>query len=129
MAQIALAWLLAQPQVTSVIVGAKRPEQLADNIAATQVILSADELKQLDEASRLPSEYPGWMLERQGQYRRQQIVDSQISIAAWGNRPAHHWAASRFTLRRASTVCITGNTVHPHWLQLDRGRLLAVAID
>ena len=82
MAQIALAWLLAQPQVTSVIVGAKRPEQLADNIAATQVILSADELKQLDEASRLPSEYPGWMLERQGQYRRQQIVDSQISIAA-----------------------------------------------
>jgi aryl-alcohol dehydrogenase-like predicted oxidoreductase len=41
-AQIALAWLLHQPQVTSVIVGAKRPEQLADNLAATQVQLSAD---------------------------------------------------------------------------------------
>ena len=35
-AQVALAWLLHQPQVTSVIVGAKRPEQLADNLAATQ---------------------------------------------------------------------------------------------
>ncbi len=35
-AQVALAWLLHQPQVTSVIIGAKRPEQLADNIGATQ---------------------------------------------------------------------------------------------
>src|SRR5687767_1437141 len=69
-AQIAIAWLLAQREVTSVIIGAKRPEQLADNIAATQVTLSADELKQLDEVSGLPSEYPAWMLERQGQQRR-----------------------------------------------------------
>ena len=68
--------------INFIIVGAKRPDQLADNIAATQVTLSADELKQLDEVSRLPSEYPGWMLERQGQYRRQQIVDSRISTAA-----------------------------------------------
>src|SRR6478735_4478987 len=43
-AQVALAWLLHQPQVTSVIIGAKRPEQLADNLAATKVALSADEL-------------------------------------------------------------------------------------
>jgi aryl-alcohol dehydrogenase-like predicted oxidoreductase len=77
-AQIAIAWLLAQPHVTSVIIGAKRPDQLADNIAAAQVTLSADELKQLDEVSRLPSEYPGWMLERQGQQRRNQIADGQI---------------------------------------------------
>ena len=50
-----IAWLLAQPQVTSVlIIGAKRPDQLADNIAATQVALSADELKQLARVSRLP---------------------------------------------------------------------------
>ncbi|MEP6609578.1 MAG: hypothetical protein ABJA83_12975 [Burkholderiaceae bacterium] len=49
---------IAQPQVTSVIIiGAKRPEQRADNIAATKTTLSADELKQLDEVSRLPSEY------------------------------------------------------------------------
>ena len=73
-AQVALAWLLHQPQVMSVIVGAKRLEQLADNMAATQIALSAAELGQLDEVSRLPAEYPGWMLERQGEYRRKQVV-------------------------------------------------------
>lgn len=72
-AQVALAWLLHQPQVTSVIVGAKRPEQLADNIQATQVRLSADELARIDAVSALPREYPGWMLERQGEVRRQQL--------------------------------------------------------
>jgi diketogulonate reductase-like aldo/keto reductase len=61
-----------------VIIGAKRPDQLADNIAAAKVTLSADELKRLDEVSRLPSEYPGWMLERQGQYRRKQMSEGQI---------------------------------------------------
>ncbi len=72
-AQIALAWLLDQPQVTSVIIGARRPDQLADNIAATRVALSADELAAIDAASELPAEYPGWMLERQGGARRQQL--------------------------------------------------------
>jgi aryl-alcohol dehydrogenase-like predicted oxidoreductase len=76
-AQIALAWLLHQPQVTSVIVGAKRPEQLADNIAATQVSLSAAELAQIDGCSRLPTEYPGWMFERQGEFRRKQLAESR----------------------------------------------------
>jgi aryl-alcohol dehydrogenase-like predicted oxidoreductase len=75
-AQIALAWLLHQPQVTSVIVGAKRPDQLADNIAATKVTLMAEELKTLGDASALPAEYPGWMFERQGEYRRRQLDDS-----------------------------------------------------
>jgi aryl-alcohol dehydrogenase-like predicted oxidoreductase len=75
-AQIALGWLLHQPQVTSVIVGAKRPEQLADNIAAADVALTADELRAIDEASRPPSEYPGWMFERQGEYRRNQLLDA-----------------------------------------------------
>jgi aryl-alcohol dehydrogenase-like predicted oxidoreductase len=68
-AQIAIAWLLAQKAVTSVIVGAKRPDQLEDNIAATRVILTADEMSQLDEVSKLPSEYPQWMFERQGSQR------------------------------------------------------------
>jgi len=71
-AQIALAWLLHQPHVTSVIVGAKKPEQLADNIGATQVQLSQDDLRKLGAVSALPSEYPGWMLERQGEFRRRQ---------------------------------------------------------
>ncbi|MBN9024095.1 MULTISPECIES: aldo/keto reductase [Kaistia] len=70
-ARIALAWLLHQPVVTSVIVGAKSVEQLDDNLAATTVQLSAEELKRLDEVSALPAEYPGWMIERQSTYRRQ----------------------------------------------------------
>lgn len=72
-AQVALAWLLHQPQVTSVIVGAKRPDQLADNIKATEVKLSPEELAKIDAVSKLPGEYPGWMLERQGGARRQQL--------------------------------------------------------
>jgi aryl-alcohol dehydrogenase-like predicted oxidoreductase len=68
-AQIALAWLLAQPAVSSVIIGARSNEQLLDNIAASDVELSSDELAILDQVSRLPDEYPGWMLERQSRYR------------------------------------------------------------
>ena len=68
-ARIALAWLLHKPYVTSVIIGAKRIEQLDDNIAAASLSLSADEMATLDEVSALPSEYPGWMLARQGATR------------------------------------------------------------
>jgi aryl-alcohol dehydrogenase-like predicted oxidoreductase len=75
-AQVALAWLLHQPQVTSVIIGAKRTEQLADNLSATKLVLSASELEQLDAVSKLPAEYPGWMFERQGEYRRKQMSES-----------------------------------------------------
>ncbi len=64
-ARIALAWLLHQPVVTTVIIGAKNVEQLDDNIAATTVKLSAEELAALDKVSALPAEYPGWMVERQ----------------------------------------------------------------
>lgn len=64
-AQAALAWLLHQPVVTTVIIGAKRPEQLAENIGAVDVELTADDLAKLDVASALPKEYPGWMIERQ----------------------------------------------------------------
>ncbi|WEF26793.1 aldo/keto reductase [Klebsiella aerogenes] len=72
-AQVALAWLLHQPAVSSVIIGAKRAEQLNDNIAATTIRLNEEELRQLDAISALPREYPGWMLERQGEYRRNQL--------------------------------------------------------
>ncbi len=68
-AQIALAWLLSRPSVTSVIIGAKTMDQLRDNIAATKVQLTGEDLQSLDEISTLPAEYPGWMLERQVQYR------------------------------------------------------------
>ena len=68
-AQIALAWLLHQKAVTSVIIGARRADQLRDNIRAAQLHLSADELAALDECSRLPEEYPGWMMQMMAQYR------------------------------------------------------------
>ncbi|MGZ8311885.1 MAG: aldo/keto reductase [Allosphingosinicella sp.] len=68
-AQLALAWLLHQPAVSSVIVGAKKPEQLADNLGAVDVALTRDELARIDEASRLALEYPGWMMQFQSAYR------------------------------------------------------------
>nr|WP_295661878.1 aldo/keto reductase [Polymorphobacter sp.] len=72
-AQVALAWLLAQPVVTSVIVGAKRIDQLEDNIAAGKVVLTADDLTALDAASKLAPEYPGWMFAMQGAFRGGQL--------------------------------------------------------
>jgi len=71
MAQVALAWLLHQRNVTSVIVGAKREDQLADNIGAVKLRLSTDDLAALDAASALRAEYPAWMLERQAERRRE----------------------------------------------------------
>ncbi len=77
-ARISLAWLLSKPVVTSVIIGAKRKEQLEDNVAAMEVQLSADELHQLDEVSALPPEYPGWMLATQG-------ADRLGEVDLWNN--------------------------------------------
>ena len=59
--QIALAWLLAQDVVTSVIIGARKLEQLDDNLKSIDLSLSPEELKSLDDVSRLQSEYPEWM--------------------------------------------------------------------
>ena len=61
-ARLSLAWLLAKPVVTSLIIGAKRLEQLRDNLAAIELTLTQDELRQLDEVSALAPEYPGWVL-------------------------------------------------------------------
>ncbi|HAW59751.1 MAG TPA: aldo/keto reductase [Bacteroidales bacterium] len=63
-AQVALAWLLHQPVVTSVILGAKKKEQLADNLKSGEVKLNEDDLKKLDEISQLTPEYPAWMINR-----------------------------------------------------------------
>ncbi len=59
--QVALAWILANRAVTSVIVGAKTVAQLDDNLKAIDVALSAEEKSALDEVSRLTVEYPAWM--------------------------------------------------------------------
>jgi aryl-alcohol dehydrogenase-like predicted oxidoreductase len=69
-ARLALAWQLTRPFVTSVLVGAKTREQLLDNLAATEVSFSPEQLQALDQASALPREYPGWMLERQNSQKR-----------------------------------------------------------
>lgn len=77
-AQIALAWLLYQPVVSTVIVGAKRADQLADNLAACEVELTRGELDELDALSALPREYPGWMLDFQGSYRDTKVSPRRI---------------------------------------------------
>ena len=68
-AQVALAWLLSRKAVSSVIVGAKTPEQLKDNLGASALQLTPEDLQAIETVSQLPPEYPGWMLERQGMPR------------------------------------------------------------
>ena len=80
-ARVALAWLLAKPVVTSVLVGAKRLGQLEDNIAAVDLVLSEEDLGKLDAASELPPEYPGWMLATQG-------ADRLGPVDLWGEKTA-----------------------------------------
>lgn len=81
-AQIALAWLLHQKAVTSVIIGAKRVDQLDDNIAATGIQLSDDELKQLDAVSALPRSI--WLdAGARGEYRRNQLAQQKPFFPRW----------------------------------------------
>ena len=81
-ARVALAWLLHQPVVTSVIIGAKRVDQLEDNLGAVEVKLTAEDLAKLDEASRLPDEYPGWMVKFQGGNREPKPFEPKAEAAA-----------------------------------------------
>ncbi len=74
-ARIALAWLLAKPVVTSVIIGARNLRQLEDNCASVDVKLSDAQMKALDEISTLPPEYPGWMIPFQASDR----VDASVN--------------------------------------------------
>jgi aryl-alcohol dehydrogenase-like predicted oxidoreductase len=76
-AQVALAWLLHQSQVTSVILGTKKLEQLNDNLGAVDVVLSQEELHSLNEVSQLPAEYPGWMLGMWSQSRVMQLANAR----------------------------------------------------
>lgn len=67
--QIALAWLLAKPAVSTIIIGAKRVDQLQDNLGAVDIELGAEEMARLDASTMPKVEYPGWMIERQSEYR------------------------------------------------------------
>jgi len=81
-AQVALAWLLYQPSVTSVIIGARNAAQLKDNLASVDIQLDAEDLKQIDEVSKLAPEYPGWMFALQGSDRRPGQVRDWSRFAA-----------------------------------------------
>jgi aryl-alcohol dehydrogenase-like predicted oxidoreductase len=72
-AQVSLAWLLRKPGVTSLVIGARDEKQLADNLAAAQLILSDDEVAQLDEVSATPLPYPYW--------HQQNFASDRLSLA------------------------------------------------
>jgi aryl-alcohol dehydrogenase-like predicted oxidoreductase len=74
-AQVALAWLLGRPAVASLIVGARRPEQLRETLAAVELRLSEEERSRLDEVSRPPLIYPHW--------HQNQFAKPSFSEADW----------------------------------------------
>jgi aryl-alcohol dehydrogenase-like predicted oxidoreductase len=69
-ARLALAWLLTRPFVTSVIIGARTLQQLEDDLAATDVEISPEDIAEIEKVSALPQEYPGWMVPWQNRDRR-----------------------------------------------------------
>jgi aryl-alcohol dehydrogenase-like predicted oxidoreductase len=80
--QVALAWVLAQPAVTSVITGVKWLHQLNDNLGAAELTLSAEDLQQLDTISHTPTIYPGWMQTYRAKSRVP--VDYPFPWTSWG---------------------------------------------
>lgn len=73
-AQIAIAWLLAKSEVSSVLLGASKPEQLADTLKSASFRLSDEQMKQLDAASAPPVQYPRWFLDRFGDKRAERAL-------------------------------------------------------
>lgn len=76
-AQLALSWLVHQRIVSSVLVGATSASQFADNLGATEIDLTSEELQLLDEASALPPEYPSWMQALKGLRRKEQLAQER----------------------------------------------------
>src|ERR1700724_1805031 len=79
---VSLAWLLARPQTSSIIVGARTEAQLEDNLRALSVKLTSEDLKELDEASRPDWDYP-WDV----------IRDAEATRSSWLDEP--HWTSRR----------------------------------
>ncbi|THD45226.1 aldo/keto reductase, partial [Enterobacteriaceae bacterium ML5] len=78
-AQIALAWLIARPQVTSVIVGARNESQLQDNLLAAGLTLNNEEIERLNQVSQLPLLYPYW---HQAQTAPDRLSAADLSLIA-----------------------------------------------
>ena len=68
-ASVALNWVVRQPGITSTIIGARKLDQLKDNLASLELQLNDDDMNRLDEVSKLSPEYPAWMILRQMQSR------------------------------------------------------------
>ena len=73
-AQVALAWLLAQKGVTSIIIGANKMSQLEDNLKASELKLTDEEVGELSQTTAPPPMYPQWMIERQNAGREGSAV-------------------------------------------------------
>lgn len=80
-AQVALAWLLAQDGVTSIIIGANKMTQLEDNLKAADLKLTADEIDRLSQTTTPPQIYPQWMIERQNAGRVTPVSEEQTVAA------------------------------------------------
>jgi aryl-alcohol dehydrogenase-like predicted oxidoreductase len=78
-AQVALAWLLRRPGVTSVVIGARTDAQLADNLAAVHLELSEGDVARLEKVSRPPLLYPYW---HQRNASRDRLGPADLSLLA-----------------------------------------------
>jgi aryl-alcohol dehydrogenase-like predicted oxidoreductase len=76
-AQVALAWLLGRPGVSSVVIGARTDEHLADNLAAADLELTDDERSRLDEISAPPLLYPYW---HQAKTASERLSDADLAL-------------------------------------------------
>jgi aryl-alcohol dehydrogenase-like predicted oxidoreductase len=79
-AQVALAWLLAKPAVTSILLGASKLPQLDDNLAAIDLKLARDELAMLDQQTTLAPVYPNWFIDRMVDSTLNQALTSAMGI-------------------------------------------------
>src|ERR1700681_4306914 len=75
-AQVAIAWLLSRSDVTSVLIGATKPQQLQDNLASADLVLTEADIAQLDAATPLAPVYPNWFIDR--------LADQQIAQTVGG---------------------------------------------
>ncbi|MEL6437423.1 MAG: aldo/keto reductase [Pseudomonadota bacterium] len=85
-AQIALVWLFARPAIASLVVGGRKPEQFTANFRAVDIALTADQMKRLNDASRLPLIYPYW---HQHNFARPRFSDADQALHA--DYPDRHY--------------------------------------
>lgn len=78
-AQIALAWLLRRPAISSLVVGGRNEEQFKQNFKAVDIVLSEDQLQRLNDVSRLPLIYPYW---HQHNFARERFCEADQALHA-----------------------------------------------